>query len=44
MGISMYSQKNPGLSLPMVFSSSMFSTQRFIIEQPSGVTMQSAKP
>ena len=27
----------------MVFSSSIFSTHRFIMEQPSGVMMQSAK-
>ena len=39
----MYSKKNFGLSLPIVLSSSMFSTARFIIEQPSGVIMQSAK-
>ena len=41
--ISMYSWKKFGLSLPIVFRSSMFSTQRFIIVQPSGVMTQSAK-
>ena len=41
--ISMYWWKKLGLSLPMVWSSSMFSTARFIIVQPSGVMTQSAK-
>ena len=36
MGISIYSKKNFSFSLPRAFSSSMFSTARFIIVQPSG--------
>ena len=42
-GISIYSWKNRSLPCPMVFSSSIFSTQRFIIVQPSGAMTQSAK-
>ena len=38
-----YPKKNFSFSLPRACSSSMFSTQRFIMEQPSGVMMQSAK-
>ena len=42
-GISIYWWKKRSLPCPMVFSSSMFSTQRLIIVQPSGAMTQSAK-
>ena len=42
-GSSIYCQKNLSFPSPMVLSSSMFSTQRFIIVQPSGAMTQSAK-